>query len=448
MKRWILLLLVLVLIVAVGDLTAAWWRARTSPDEATQFLVGLGFEASRAEQLIARLGGQASTGQGQPLALSGSIEGEESTVVSEFGGRITGLPVKEGDEVKTGQVLVELDTDMLRAQMAQAEAAVSAAKANLANVKAGAHPAEILTAEASLDQAIAKQSAAETTWKNAKAVLDKPQELNAQIVQAKTKVDLAAAQIEQAEAGLAKAKVERDRYLPQGSMQEKWLYAVYDYQVKAAQAAVDAAQADQKGAQESLAALKALRAHPLALVSQVNVAEAQYNIATAGVAVAEAKLTELKAGPTPEEVAVAEAQVVKAEAAVSGFQSRIDKMTLRSPATGIVTSRSAHPGEAAVAGATLLSIASLDEVRLTVYIPENELSRVYLGQEVEVQVDSFPGQVFTGTVAYVSQEAEFTPKNVQTNEERANMVFAIRVRLPNSDHVLKPGMPADAQFRD
>ena len=167
-----------------------------------------------------------------------------------------------------------------------------------------------------------------------------------------------------------------------------------------------------------------------------------------GVAVAKAKLDELKAGPTAEELAVAEALVDQARSAISALETQIEKMTLHSPIAGIVTSRSAHEGEAAIAGATLLSVANLDEVKLTVYIPEDELGRVYLGQQVEVQVDSFPGRVFTGTVCYISQQAEFTPRNVQTEEERVNMVFAVRVRLPNQDHLLKPGMPADAVISD
>jgi multidrug resistance efflux pump len=82
-----------------------------------------------------------------------------------------------------------------------------------------------------------------------------------------------------------------------------------------------------------------------------------------------------------------------------------------------------------------------------VYVPEDELGRVYLGQVVEVEVDSFAGHVFSGTVSYIAQEAEFTPKNVQTEKERVNMVFAVRVRLPNPEHWLKPGMPADAILR-
>ena len=196
-----------------------------------------------------------------------------------------------------------------------------------------------------------------------------------------------------------------------------------------------------------MAALGALRDNPLALVSQVHGAEAQFKVAAAGVGVAAARLDELKAGAMPEEVAVAEAQVARAKAASAVLQAQIDKMTLVAPIDGMVTSRSAHAGEAAIAGATLLTVAKLDEVNLTIYVPEDKLNRVHLGQAVEVQVDSFPGRVFTGTVSYISQQAEFTPRNVQTQEQRVNMVFAVKVRLPNPEYLLKPGMPADAVIR-
>ncbi len=446
MKRAIVVLLVLV--VVGGALAAGWWWARTAPEQATRFLVDGGLEAGRAEEFVARLGGQAEPEEGQALVVSGSIEGEEVTIVSEFGGRIVGLHAEEGDEVGADEVLVELDTSMLLAQVAQAEAMVVAAEANLASVKAGTHPAEIMAAKAALRQAEAQRSGAETAWEDALAILSNPQQINAQIVEAQSAVDLAAVGIEQAEAQLASAKVERDQYRARGSMQEKWLYAIHNYQVDAAQSALDAAKANKEGAEDSLAELEALRDNPLAVTSQVHLAEAQYGIAVAGVAVARAKLDELEAGPTPEEVAVAEAQVAQAEAAVAALQAQIDTMTLRSPIAGIVTSRSAHAGEAAIAGATLLTVANLDEVKLTVYIPEDELGRVYLGQEVGVQVDSYPGRVFTGMVSYISQQAEFTPKNVQTEKERVNMVFAVRVRLPNPEHLLKPGMPADAVIGD
>ncbi|MGD2040764.1 MAG: efflux RND transporter periplasmic adaptor subunit [Anaerolineae bacterium] len=441
-RRWI----VIVVVAVVALVAAGWWWVRTSPEQAIDFLVSGGLQASRAEQFVAVLAGDREPTQEPALVASGSIEGTEVSIVSEFGGRILGLYAGEGDEVEAGQVLVELDASLLKAQMGEATAAVSAAEANLANVEAGSHPAEILGAEAQLTQAQAQRDAARQVWQDAKTLVANPQELDAQIVEAQAKVDLAEVQIEQAMANIAAAEVERDRYKAQGSMEEKYLYRAYDYQVQAAQAALEAARVDKEGAQQVLRAIKALRNNPLALKSQVNEAEAQYEIAEMGVEVARTNLAEVEAGPTPEEVKVAQAQVEQARAAVAALETQLDKMTLRAPIDGLVSSRPAQAGEAAVAGATLMTVANLDDVKLTIYVPEDELGRVYLGQEIGVTVDSFPTRVFTGTVSYISQQAEFTPKNVQTEEERVNMVFAVKVRLPNPEHRLKPGMPADAHI--
>jgi len=442
------MIILVLLLVAVAALGAGWWWARSQPEQAIGFLIGGGLEAERAEAFVGWLGGSAPTQETQALVVSGSIEGTEVAIVSEFGGQITELSVEEGDSVASGEVLLKLDASQLLAQMAQAEAGVAAAEAHLAEVEAGTHPAEVLAARAALKQTLAERDAAETSWNDAAAILDDPQELDARIVEAKTAVDVASAKIEQAMAELAAAEADRFQYRGQGSMEEKWMYVVQDYQVQAAQAAIDAEIANKGGAEAVLAALQAMRNNPLAGVSQVHLAESQYELAVAAVRVGAAKLDELMAGPTREELAVAEAQIDQAQAAVDGLQTRVDMMTLRSPIDGIITSRSAHAGESAIAGATLLTVANLDEVKLTIYIPEDELGRVYLGQEVAVHVDSFPGRVFTGTVSYISQQAEFTPKNIQTEKERVNMVFAVRVRVPNPDHLLKPGMPADALLTD
>ena len=442
MKRRIGLIVVLLLVGAA--LAGSWWWVHSSPQQAKQFLTDRGLAADRAAQVVSLAGGKLAAPEPTPVRVSGSIEGDEVAIVSEFGGRITRLNVGEGDQVRAGQVVVELDTSTLQAQMAQAQAAVAVARASLDTVKAGTHPAEILAAQAAVQQAIAQRDAAQTAWYDAQTILDNPQEIDAQIAQAQAAVNVAAVQIDQARAQIAAAEAERDRYRAQGSLEEKGLYLVYQYQVEAAQAALQAAEADKAGADKTLAGLLALRDNPLALVSQVHLAEQQTYIASAGVAVAQARLVELKAGPTAEEVALAETQVAKAQAAVAGLQVQLAKRTLRSPIDGVVTNRAAHPGEAAIAGATLLTIANLDEVSLTVFVPESELGRVYLGQQVQVEVDSFPGRIFTGTVSYISPEAEFTPTNVQTQQDRVNMVFSVRIHLPNPDHLLKLGMPADA----
>lgn len=442
MKRGIIVLLLLLLIGAA--VVGGWWWARRAPEQATQFLIDGGLEASRAQEFVSLLGGQEKAEEEDVLLASGSIEGEAVSIVTEFGGLIAGVYAGEGDPVRSGQVLVKLDESVLAAQVAQAEAAVEVAEANVAAVQAGSHPAEITVARASLHQAIAQRNAARTSWEDLQTILDRPQEIEAQLIEAETAADLDAAQVEQAEAELALAILEQDQYKAQGTLEEKRLYAIHGYRVEAAEAALDGARAKLAGAKETVAALEALRTYPLAVVSQVHGAEAQFNIVAAGVGVAAARLDELQAGASPEEVAVAEAQVSQARAAGALLRAQIEKMTLRSPVDGVVTSCSVHAGEPAVSGMTLLTVAMLDQVTLTIYIPEDELNRVYLGQRVEVLVDSFPDQRFEGLVSYISQEAEFTPKNVQTQEARVNMVFAVKVRLANPEHLLKPGMPADA----
>ncbi len=120
---------------------------------------------------------------------------------------------------------------------------------------------------------------------------------------------------------------------------------------------------------------------------------------------------------------------------------------IRSPLNGVVLYRAVEPGEVASPGTPLMTIADLNKLKLTVYVPEDRYGLINLGQVYPVSVDSFPGQTFAGTVSYISDQAEFTPRNVQTTENRKTTVFAIRLDLPPSDGKLKPGMPADVQFQ-
>jgi multidrug efflux pump subunit AcrA (membrane-fusion protein) len=136
----------------------------------------------------------------------------------------------------------------------------------------------------------------------------------------------------------------------------------------------------------------------------------------------------------------------QAQAALDALNVQRQKHSLQAPITGLVVEKIAHEGEIVLTGATLLTLADLSAVDLTVYVPEPDLGKVLLDQSVEVSVDSFPDEVFSGQVVWISDEAEFTPKNIQTKEERVNTVFAVKVRIPNPDHKLKPGMPADARL--
>ena len=375
----------------------------------------------------------------QPLEASGTIEAETVTIAAEAGGRIVEILADEGQEVGEGQVLVRLDDSLLQAQRAQAQAAVAAAQADLAQVEAKARPEEIAVAEAAVAQAVAQRDGAKVAWEKAKKMRDNPQQLNTEINAAKNQVALAELEVEMAQARLSDALLLRDQYK---STSYNW--RVLDFMATAAEEAVAEAQSNLDGAQRHLENLIAMRDNPLTTNAEVTAAEGQYRVAEAAVQVAQAALDDLLEGAMPEDIAVAQAKVRQAKASLHTLDVQLEQMIIKSPINGVVTSKVAHVGEIATPGATLMTVANLDQVTLTIYVPENRINMVSLGQAVDVEVDSFPGEVFQGEVTYIARRAEFTPKNVQTKEERVNMVFAVKVRIPNAGHRLKPGMPADA----
>ncbi|MFB0546340.1 MAG: efflux RND transporter periplasmic adaptor subunit, partial [Anaerolineae bacterium] len=429
MKRVIILIVILLLIA--GGAVAAWGYLKSNPTVVSRSLLALNLE---------------SAGASKALEASGTIEAEEVSIVAEIGGRVVEVAAGEGDEVKRGATLVRLDTALLEAQIGEARAAVETARADLAQVEAGPRLEEVAAAEAALAQAQVQAEGALAAWRNALDMRDNPLDLNAQIDEARTQVGLAEEEIAQAEAQLNIDTANRDRYQFDTSEEGKTAFAAFSKQVKGAEAALEAARAARDGAQEQLNNLLEMRNNPLVLDSQVNAARAQYEVARQGVEVARAALEVTGAGPREEEVAVARARVHQAEAALGLLEAQREKMILKSPIDGLVTSKAVHEGEIAISGATLLTVADLETVTLTVYIPEDEIGKVKVGQRAIVSVDSFPDLPFEGWVSYIASEAEFTPKNVQTKKERVNMVFAVKVKLPNPDHALKPGMPADAKI--
>ncbi len=120
---------------------------------------------------------------------------------------------------------------------------------------------------------------------------------------------------------------------------------------------------------------------------------------------------------------------------------------MTAPADGFILTRAVEPGEVVMPGSALLTLARLSNLTITVYIPENRYGELSLGQAATVTADSFPGETFNGTVTYISAQAEFTPRNVQTTAGRKTTVFAIKLSLADSGGKLKPGMPADVVFK-
>ena len=156
------------------------------------------------------------------------------------------------------------------------------------------------------------------------------------------------------------------------------------------------------------------------------------------------RLKLLKAGPRPDAVQQARARAEASSAMLALAETRLGQGKLTSPIAGVVLAKHAEPGELLAPGAPVVTVARLDEVWLRGYIPENELGRVKVGQAVRVTVDTWAGRVFDGRVSFISPQAEFTPKNVQTEKERIKLVYRVKITLPNPKMELKPGMPADA----
>jgi HlyD family secretion protein len=137
----------------------------------------------------------------------------------------------------------------------------------------------------------------------------------------------------------------------------------------------------------------------------------------------------------------------QARAAVELLEKTIADCTITAPAGGIVTHKAVEAGELVTPGATVVTLAGLDSVYVMIYVTELEIGRIKLGDGVEVRIDAFPDKPFPGKITYISPEAEFTPKNVQTKEDRVKLVFGVKVEIENKDGLLKPGLPADAVVR-
>ena len=136
----------------------------------------------------------------------------------------------------------------------------------------------------------------------------------------------------------------------------------------------------------------------------------------------------------------------QARAALRTAEVRLNDLTVDAPVSGVVLSRNAEPGETVAAGVTVYTLGDLANPWVKVYVNETKLGLVRLGQKAQVSVDTFPGKVYEGEVTYIASEAEFTPKNVQTQEERVKLVFGMKVGVQNINDELKPGMPADVKI--
>jgi HlyD family secretion protein len=173
-------------------------------------------------------------------------------------------------------------------------------------------------------------------------------------------------------------------------------------------------------------------------------ARARVEQAGAAVRLAEAQRLELKR--RQQEVATRLAEIERATAQLALVETQLADTVATAPVGGVVLSKAAEVGEVLAAGTTVLTIGDLDRPWLRGYIDERDLGRVKIGQAVRVTTDTFPGKVYDGRVTFISSEAEFTPKQIQTEQERVKLVFRIKVEVDNPNQELKLNMPADAEI--
>jgi len=209
-------------------------------------------------------------------------------------------------------------------------------------------------------------------------------------------------------------------------------------------AAVDAAEADMQMAQREFQRAKALHDSHIVSQNEFDRVANTYTSAQKARDRARAQLSMLQEGSRTEDLAAGRAMLREAEKALELAELNLSRCKLFAPIAGRVLSKNREAGESALPGASVITLGDLTRPWLNLYIGERDLGRVSLGMPAQVTVDSFPTRPFPGKVSFISEKAEFTPKNIQTQDERVKLVYRVKIELENRDQVLKAGMPADA----
>jgi HlyD family secretion protein len=353
------------------------------------------------------------------ISFSGNLEFTEVEISFKFPGLLAEMNVREGDPVRRGTVLAKLDQTQLLHQRDRVKAALASARVRSAQV------ATSLDLQTELVEGQIEQRRAEV--RAAQAMLD-------ELLAGARSQDL-----EQARAAVTRARVEFQNAEGDWKRAEQ-LFKDEDISASAYDLA--------KTRYEATAAALTQAEERLALVKEgarretIEAARAQVERAQAGLRLSEAGRLELVRLKQEQEARLKDVEQIEAELGVLDTQLR-DAVAI-SPIDGVVLVKSAEPGEVVAAGAAVLSLGDCEHPWVRGYVGESDLGRVKLGAKVRVTTDSHPGKAYWGKVSFLSSEAEFTPKQIQTPEERIKLVYRIKVELPNPNQELKLNMPVDA----
>jgi len=217
-------------------------------------------------------------------------------------------------------------------------------------------------------------------------------------------------------------------------------------EIREAEAVVHQAQYDLENKRNAFERMKALYERRVIPKELFDNAEAGFKIATASLQRAEENYELVKQGPRREDIEDAKAQVEQARASAKLTETQLGYTVLYSPISGVVLVKSGEMGEVVNPGTPILTLADIDHVWLKAYVEETDLGKITWGQEVIVTTDFNPPKEYMGKISFISSQAEFTPKSIQTEKERVTLVYRIKINLSNPDRELKPGMPADGRI--
>ena len=217
-------------------------------------------------------------------------------------------------------------------------------------------------------------------------------------------------------------------------------------EIEQARANVSSAEAELIKAKKDYERYETLYRNDAISAQQMDASKKTYDVTVSQHKKALETLSLVKEGPRKEEITAAEHRVQQARAALATSEERLKDTTIYSPFSGVILRKNIELGETVAPGIPVYTIGDLENPWIKVYVKEDRLGHVKLGQKVKVNTDSYPGKTYEGTVTFISSEAEFTPKIVQTQEERVKLVFGVKVSVKNINDELKPGMPADVRI--
>jgi len=415
--------------------------------------------------------------QSDALQASGQIEATEIAIAPELSGRVTDVLVSEGESVKMGDPLLKLDDSLFQSEKQSAQAALDSAKSNVTAAQA-ALDAALLQYDLTLDVALAEEANTRLDiWDASKpSEFDQPvwyfskaeriQATQDEVDATKTALDRAMTKLSdtekkagsadflEMETALAKARIAFQNAKDvlnntNGASDGQSLRDAAQINYDEKKIDLDDAQKDYDDALTTDGAQDVLEARAEAAVAQETYNNAldllralQTGIDSPTVQIASNSVNQAEA-----QLDLANSNVTAAQANLDMIETQMEKLTVFAPINGVILTRSIHAGEVAQAGAPIMTIADLGKLTVTVYISEDRYGEINVGDEVSLTADSFPNEAFHATVTRIADQAEFTPRNVQTKEERQTTVYAIQLEVKNPDDRLKPGMPVDVMFK-